>query len=97
MAAQTDGKAARNLAKLQLFRQFYVMVVSYIYFTRIVVYLLRSTVPYQWVWLADVAEQVRAPACDTWTKLCAACVSCTPALTGPSCASLADFVACSIS
>ena len=55
---QTDGKAARNLAKLQLFRQFYVMVVSYIYFTRIVVYLLRSTVPYQWVWLADGAEQV---------------------------------------
>ena len=58
-AVQTDGKAARNLAKLQLFRQFYVMVVSYIYFTRIVVYLLRSTVLYQWVWLADVAEQVR--------------------------------------
>ncbi len=52
---QTDGKAARNLLKLQLFRQFYVMVVIYIYFTRIVVYLLRSTMPYQYAWLPDAA------------------------------------------
>ena len=55
MPAQTDGKAARNLLKLQLFRQFYVMVVIYIYFTRIVVYLLRSTMPYQYAWLPDAA------------------------------------------
>lgn len=55
---QTDGKAARNLLKLQLFRQFYVMVVIYIYFTRIVVYLLRSTMPYQYVWLSDGAGEL---------------------------------------
>ena len=53
--AQTDGKAARNLLKLQLFRQFYVLVVAYIYITRIVVYLLRSTMPYRYVWLSDAA------------------------------------------
>ncbi|KAK9909735.1 hypothetical protein WJX75_006715 [Coccomyxa subellipsoidea] len=57
-AAATDGKAARNLLKLQLFRHFYVMVVIYIYFTRIVVYLLRSTMPYQYVWLSDAAGEL---------------------------------------
>ena len=40
-----------NLAKLQLFRQFYVMVVAYIYFTRIVVYLLEATIPFYMLWL----------------------------------------------
>ena len=59
-AGQTDGKAARNLLKLQLFRHFYVMVVIYIYFTRIVVYLLRSTMPYQYVWLSDGAGEPQA-------------------------------------
>ena len=55
--AQTDGKAARNLLKLQLFRQFYVMVVAYIYITRILVYLLRSTMPYRYVWLSDASGE----------------------------------------
>jgi len=52
-ASQIDGKAARNLEKLQLFRQFYLMVVSYIYFTRIIVYLVDATLPYRLVWLGD--------------------------------------------
>ena len=57
-ASNTDGKAARSLAKLQLFRTFYVMVVSYIYFTRIVVYLVKSTMTYEYVWVGDVAGEL---------------------------------------
>eukprot|EP00850_Spirogloea_muscicola_P013053 SM000087S23335 [mRNA] locus=s87:34262:39069:- [translate_table: standard] len=57
-ASRTDGKAAKNLAKLTLFRQFYIMVVCYIYFTRIIVYLLQNTLPYQNIWLAFLAGEL---------------------------------------
>jgi len=57
-AAGLPTQSARNVVKLTLFRQFYVMVVSYIYFTRIVVYLLKSTTPYQYVWISDAAGEL---------------------------------------
>eukprot|EP00899_Mesostigma_viride_P005379 jgi/Mesvir1/14842/Mv05464-RA.1 len=57
-ASHTDGKASLNITKLTLFRQFYVMVVSYIYFTRIIVYLLKSTLPYEYIWAGDLAGEV---------------------------------------
>eukprot|EP01025_Chloroclados_australasicus_P014983 TRINITY_DN170_c1_g1_i2.p1 TRINITY_DN170_c1_g1~~TRINITY_DN170_c1_g1_i2.p1 ORF type:complete len:525 (-),score=39.23 TRINITY_DN170_c1_g1_i2:714-2288(-) len=57
-AAQTDGKAAASMQKLALFRQFYVMVVVYIYFTRIVVYLLQTMVPYQYSWTSKAADEL---------------------------------------
>ncbi|XP_055286819.1 protein GPR108 isoform X2 [Moschus berezovskii] len=50
-ASGTDGKVAVNLAKLKLFRHYYVMVICYIYFTRIIAILLRVVVPFQWQWL----------------------------------------------
>ncbi|XP_028410942.1 protein GPR107-like isoform X2 [Dendronephthya gigantea] len=52
-ASQTDGKAAVNLAKLKLFRQFYIMIVCYIYFTRIIVQIVKITVPFQYFWLDE--------------------------------------------
>ena len=57
-SAEHDDKAARVLSKLVLFRQFYVMVVSYIYFTRIIVYLLDATLPYQYIWLSALANEL---------------------------------------
>ncbi|KAG2453538.1 hypothetical protein HYH02_001757 [Chlamydomonas schloesseri] len=68
-ASQTDGKAARNLEKLTLFRQFYVMVVVYIYVTRIVVYLLRSTMQYEYSWVAAMVEELVTLAFYVWTAV----------------------------
>lgn len=49
-ASTTDGKAAFNLEKLKLFRHYYVMIVCYIYFTRIIAILLKVGLPFQWLW-----------------------------------------------
>ncbi|KAL7647114.1 UNVERIFIED_CONTAM: hypothetical protein RMT77_002372 [Armadillidium vulgare] len=57
-ASQTDGKAAINLSKLKLFRHFYIMIVCYIYFTRIIVYLLQITVTFQYEWLDDMFREM---------------------------------------
>jgi hypothetical protein len=46
-AAGTDGKAALTLARLKNCRSFYLLVVSYIYFTRIIVFLLGATLPFE--------------------------------------------------
>ncbi|XP_044774320.1 protein GPR108 isoform X7 [Neomonachus schauinslandi] len=54
-ASGTDGKAAVNLAKLKLFRHYYIMVICYVYFTRIIAILLRAAMPFQWQWLYQPA------------------------------------------
>eukprot|EP00041_Stephanoeca_diplocostata_P012160 m.202573 g.202573 ORF g.202573 m.202573 type:complete len:469 (-) comp18837_c0_seq5:64-1470(-) len=50
-ASETDGKAAASLSKLRLFRRFYVMVLAYIYVTRILVYLVANSMPFRYEWL----------------------------------------------
>ncbi|XP_077161016.1 protein GPR107 [Paroedura picta] len=57
-ASATDGKAAINLAKLKLFRHYYVMIVCYIYFTRIIAIFIRIAVPFQWKWLYQVLDEM---------------------------------------
>nr|XP_039269378.1 protein GPR107-like [Styela clava] len=59
-ASQTDGKAAMNLAKLELFRHFYILVVCYLYFTRIIVYLLEITLPFQLIWVHALFSEAGA-------------------------------------
>jgi len=49
---QTEGRL------LQQFRQFYLLVVAYIYFTRIIVILLDAIVPFRWIWLGDLATEL---------------------------------------
>lgn len=57
-ASSTDGKAAMNLEKLKLFRHYYVMIVCYIYFTRIIAILLKVTTPFQWQWCYEFLVEV---------------------------------------
>ena len=42
-----------TLSKLQVFRSFYLLVVSYIYSTRILVYLFASVLSYRYVWVQN--------------------------------------------
>ncbi|XP_072528561.1 protein GPR107 [Salminus brasiliensis] len=57
-ASATDGKAAINLAQLKLFRHYYVMIVCYIYFTRIIAILIKVIVPFQWKWLYQLLDEL---------------------------------------
>merc|ERR1740117_2801441 len=61
-AAGADGKAARNVVRLKNFRTFYLLVVSYVYFTRIIVFLLSSTLPFELAWLGTVFSEGAAVA-----------------------------------
>ncbi|XP_040262168.1 protein GPR107 isoform X8 [Bufo bufo] len=75
-ASATDGKAAINLAKLKLFRHYYVMVVCFIYFTRIIALVIKLAVPFQWKWMYQLLNELATfvffvltgykfrPACD---------------------------------
>ncbi len=57
-SSRTDGKATISLEKLKLFRHFYIMVVCYIYFTRIIAYLLKIVVPFQYEWLDEMFREM---------------------------------------
>ncbi|XP_072570804.1 protein GPR107 isoform X2 [Paramormyrops kingsleyae] len=56
-ASATDGKAV-NLNQLKLFRHYYVMIVCYIYFTRIIAILIKFIVPFQWKWLYQLLDEL---------------------------------------
>jgi NADH:ubiquinone oxidoreductase subunit 3 (subunit A) len=49
--AQADENSAEALSRLKLFRSFYLTVVAYIYFTRIVVYLFATLLDFRHAWI----------------------------------------------
>ncbi|XP_014469317.1 PREDICTED: protein GPR107 [Dinoponera quadriceps] len=57
-AARTSDKAAITLRKLKLFKHFYIMIVCYIYFTRIIMYLLKITVRFEYQWLDETFREM---------------------------------------
>jgi hypothetical protein len=58
VAAATDGKAFRNLQKLTQFRSFYLLVICYIYVTRLVLQLLQASLPYDATWVAVAVNEL---------------------------------------
>jgi hypothetical protein len=65
-ASKTDGKAARNLKKLTLFKKFYLVVVCYLYFTRIAVSAFTAVLSYKYQWVVKVAVEAASLAFYTF-------------------------------
>jgi len=51
MESNEFGDSAVSLSKVQLFRSFYLLVVGYIYFTRVAVYIFAATLTYKNTWM----------------------------------------------
>lgn len=56
-SAASDGRLSLALLKLRQFRQFYVLVVVYVYFTRIVVFLIESNLNYRLTWMGQLCTE----------------------------------------
>lgn len=69
LSATTDGKSLISLDKLTRYRNFYMAVVGYIYFTRIIVYLVGATVPFHLTWLKYFSDEAATLAFFGWTGI----------------------------
>jgi hypothetical protein len=55
--SKMDGEVSSNLAKLTLFKQFYIVIIGYLCLTRIIVFVLRTIVAYDYQWMSNAAEE----------------------------------------
>jgi len=53
----SDGKSAETLARLSLFRNFYMATIAYVYVTRFLLYILSSTLPFNATWFTPFADE----------------------------------------
>ncbi|RLN97373.1 hypothetical protein BBJ28_00017843, partial [Nothophytophthora sp. Chile5] len=60
LAAAVDGKAFANLQKLTQFRSFYLIVVTYLYATRLALQLLQASLPYDATWVTVAVSELAA-------------------------------------
>ena len=58
--AADDDKAAQSLARMRKFRTFYIVIVAYIYGTRIILPMIESSLPWNLTWIVKVGREVVA-------------------------------------
>ncbi len=66
--------AQETLARLDQFRRFYLVVMSYIYFTRIAVYIIDVTLPYKNLWFGEFLQEAATLSLFLWTGAAVHCI-----------------------
>ncbi|CAK9140518.1 unnamed protein product [Ilex paraguariensis] len=56
-ASKMDGKASRNLGKLYVFKKFFIVVIGYLFYTRIVVFAVKIIAAYRYQGVTYAAEE----------------------------------------
>mmetsp|Transcript_69036 Transcript_69036/g.80463 ORF Transcript_69036/g.80463 Transcript_69036/m.80463 type:complete len:460 (+) Transcript_69036:28-1407(+) len=66
-AAALDEKAARSIARMKKFRGLYIVIVVYIYLTRIILVMIENSLPYDKTWMAKVGAEATAAIFQIYT------------------------------
>ncbi|KAJ5072957.1 transmembrane receptor [Anaeramoeba ignava] len=56
--ASNDGKVAKSLEKLKLFKEFYILTVAFIYATQIILILIETTLPFKDRWFSYFFDEL---------------------------------------
>lgn len=53
-----DERSQKNATRLAQFQQFYLVVIGYLYFTRIISLFIKDSLPFNYIWLPDLLSQL---------------------------------------